>query len=163
VILAGRVKVFLLGESGREFILGEAGPGDYFGELALDGGARSASVMTLEPTRCAIVPRADFQAFIARHPAVALTILANMSRRVRALTDNVRNLALLDVYGRVAHILVDAAGEGGELALSQQDIADRVGASRQMVSRIVNDLLAGGYLARQGRRLALLRRPPRAW
>jgi CRP/FNR family transcriptional regulator, cyclic AMP receptor protein len=163
VILVGRVKVFLLGENGREFILGGAGPGDYFGELALDGGPRSASVMTLEPTRCAIVPRTELQGFVARYPAVALTIMTNLSRRVRVLTENVRNLALLDVYGRVAHLLVESAGEGGELDLSQQDIADRVGASRQMVSRIMNDLLAGGYVARLGRRLTLLRRPPRAW
>src|SRR6185369_1155773 len=114
---------------------GGAGPGDYFGELALDGGPRSASVMTLEPTRCAIVPRTELQGFVARYPAVALTIMTNLSRRVRVLTENVLNLALLDVYGRVAHLLVESAGEGGELDLSQQDIADRVGASRQMVSR----------------------------
>lgn len=164
VLLAGRVKFFLIGDNGREFVLGTAGPGEYFGEIALDGGPRSASVMTLEPCRCAIVPCEGLQAFVARHPTVALTIMRNLSRRVRALTETVKNLALSDVYGRVARLLLEATREGGgEITLSQQAIADRVGASRQMVSRILNDLATGGYVARHGRRLVVLRRPPHAW
>lgn len=163
VLLSGRVKIFLSGDSGREFVLGTAGPGEYFGEVALDGGPRSASVMTLEPCRCAIVPRRDMEAFVVSHPAVALVIMKNLSRRVRVLTESVKNLALMDVYGRVARMLQEAADNGGVLALTQQGIADRVGASRQMVSRIMTDLEAGGYVARRGRGLAVLRKPPRAW
>lgn len=164
ILLAGRVKFFLTGENGREFVLGSAGPQEYLGEISLDGGPRSASVMTLEPCRCAVVPREQLRAFIARHPAVALTIMGNLIRRVRALTETVKNLATSGVYCRVAQWLLDNTREGqGEIALSQQAIADRVGASRQMVSRILNDLAAGGYVARRGRRLVVLRRPPHAW
>ncbi|HKC44039.1 MAG TPA: Crp/Fnr family transcriptional regulator [Burkholderiales bacterium] len=164
VLLAGRVKFFLMGSNGREFVLGTAGPGEYFGEIALDGGPRSASVMTLEPCRCSIVPREGLRAFVASHPTVALTIMNNLSRRVRALTETVKNLALSDVYGRVAHLLSEAGRDGhDEIALSQQAIADRVGASRQMVSRIITDLVAGGYVARRGRRIVVLRKPPSAW
>ena len=168
VILSGRVKIFLADENGREFILGSMGPGEYFGEVAMDGGPRSVSVMTLETCRFAVIPRADMTDFIARHPRIALTIMINLSRRLRTLTENVKSLALMDVYGRVARLLLDLAREEkgamviGE-ALTQQEIADRVGASRQMVSRILNDLTAGGYVAREGRRLIILRKPPRAW
>ena len=164
ILLAGRVKFFLTGENGREFVLGTAGAQEYLGEISLDGGPRSASVMTLEPCRCAVVPREQLRPFIARHPAVALTIMENLIRRVRALTDTARNLATSGVYCRVAQLLTEnARDDQGQIALSQQAIADRVGASRQMVSRILSDLAAGGYVARQGRHLVMLRRPPRAW
>lgn len=164
ILLSGRVKFFLIGDNGREFVLGGAGPGEYFGEIALDGGPRSASVMTLDACRCTVVARDELQAFVASHPAVALAIMRNLSRRVRTLTETVKKLALSDVYGRVAHLLLENTHDGrGEIALSQQAIADRVGASRQMVSRILGDLTTGGYVARQGRRLVVLRRPPQAW
>lgn len=163
VIVEGRVKIFLSGDNGREFVLGTAGQGEYFGELAMNGSARSASVMALERCRCTVVARADMQAFVARYPAVALTIMGNLNRRVRALTEHVKSLALMDVYGRVARLLLDTAQDGGAAALSQQGIADRVGASRQMVSRVMNDLITGGYVAREGRGFVVLRRPPRAW
>lgn len=164
ILLAGRVKFFLTGENGREFVLGTAGPHEYLGEISLDGGPRSASVMTLEPSRCAVVPREQLQAFIARHPAVALTIMGNLIRRVRVLTETVKNLATSGVYCRVAQLLLESTRDGqGEITLSQQAIADRVGASRQMVSRILRDLATGGYVARRGRRLLVLHRPPHAW
>ncbi len=94
--------------------------------------------------------------------------MSHLTRRVRALTGRVKSLALLDVYGRIARLLLELAGDEDNVmvvarAPTQQEIAERVGASRQMVSRILNELVAGGYLARQGRRLVILRRPPRAW
>ena len=168
IILSGRVKIFVADEQGREFVLGNAGPGDYFGEIALDGGPRSASVMTLDPCRFAVITRADLKSFIAAHPGIALEIMTNLSRRVRALTERVKSLALMDAYGRIARQLLELAEErDGALVIdrapTQQEIADRVGASRQMVSRIFNDLVAGGYVARVGRKLIILRKPPRAW
>jgi CRP/FNR family cyclic AMP-dependent transcriptional regulator len=163
VILGGSVKFFLMGEDGRQFVLGTAGLGDYFGEMTLDGGPRSAAVMTLEVCRCAIVPRADMENFVAQHPKVALLIMRNFSRRVRTLTEKVKSLALCDVYGRIANLLLESRQADGAIGFSQQDIADRVGASRQMVSRIMNDLIAGGYIERQGRRLLILKPLPRAW
>ena len=168
VILSGRVKIFLADENGREFILGGAGPGEYFGEVALDGGPRSASVMTLEPCRFAVIPRAEMKVFIGAHPGIALSIMINLSRRVRTLTENVKSLALMDVYGRVARLLLDLARkEKGTMvvgeALTQQAIADRVGASRVMISRILKDLTTGGYISMQDRKIVIHRKPPAAW
>ena len=168
VILSGRVKIFLADENGREFILGGAGPGEYFGEVALDGGPRSASVMTLEPCRFAVIARAEMKVFIGAHPGIALSIMINLSRRVRTLTENVKSLALMDVYGRVARLLLDLARkEKGTMvvgeALTQQAIADRVGASRVMISRILKDLTTGGYISMQDRKIVIHRKPPAAW
>lgn len=163
VILEGSVKFFLMGEDGRQFVLGTAGAGDYFGEITLDGGPRSAAVITLEVCRCAVIPHAGMEAFVAQHPTVTLLIMRNLSRRVRTLTEKVKRLALCDVYGRIAALLLESRQPDGAIAFSQQDIADRVGASRQMVSRIMNDLIAGAYIERQGRRLLIVKPLPRAW
>ncbi|HEY6898363.1 MAG TPA: Crp/Fnr family transcriptional regulator [Rhodocyclaceae bacterium] len=163
VILAGSVEFILQGEDGRRFVLGTAGAGEYFGEMMLDGGPRSASVVAVEACQCAVIPGAEMQLFVERHPAVALTIMRNLSRRVRTLTERVKSLALMDVYGRVAALLLEVRQADGGVVLSQQDIANRVGASRQMVSRIINDLLDGGYIARAGRRYVILGPLPRAW
>src|SRR5689334_12236603 len=145
VLVAGRVKVFVSDADGRDVTLNQLGPGEYFGEITLDGGPRSASVMALEETRCAVVKRAELVALVERTPEFALHMVRKLARRVRALTDNVRSLAFVDVYGRVAHLLLDLAeDEDGRLViagpLTHKDIASRVGASREMVSRIFSDL-----------------------
>ncbi|HEX5768564.1 MAG TPA: Crp/Fnr family transcriptional regulator, partial [Burkholderiales bacterium] len=133
LILAGRVKIYLADEHGKELILAIKGPGQYFGEMVLDGDARSASVMTLEPAQFAILSRADFRAFLLGHAAVALQLVENLIRVARGLNRSVRNLAMLDVYGRVARILLELAVErDGKLVIpermTQKDIAARVGA-----------------------------------
>jgi CRP/FNR family cyclic AMP-dependent transcriptional regulator len=168
IILSGRVKVYAGNEAGKEVILNEHGPGEYVGEVPLDGGVRSASVMTLEPTTCALVTGANLREFIATHPDFALHLIRNLILRVRTLTDSVKSLALDDVYGRVVGLLQKlAVPEGGHRAvpqrLTQQEIADRVGASREMVSRIFKELTVGGYLSVQAGRIVLLKNPPAAW
>ena len=168
VVLSGRVKVFVADESGREVVLGTQGPGEYFGEMALDGGARSASVMTLEPSRFLVVPRSRMREFLRNQPEFAVRLIEKLIRRSRALTVSVKNLALLDVYGRVARLLLELAEEreGGLVIaepLTQQDVADRVGASREMVSRILKDLAAGGYLSIHKKRITIHKTPPRHW
>lgn len=168
IILDGKVKVFVGDAHGREVVLGVQGPGEYFGEMALDAGPRSASVMTLEKSRLVIVPGDTLERFLAEHPDFALHLIHTLIHRVRTLTDNVRSLALLDVYGRVARLLLELARErDGELVvtepLTQQDIASRVGASREMVSRILKTLIAGGYI-RIERRVITINRPlPSRW
>ncbi len=153
VILSGRVKVFVADAEGREMVLDIHGPGDYVGEMALDGRPRAASVMAMEPTVCSMLTREALRAAIAANPDVAMNLIATLIDRVRVATENVRNLALMDVYGRVARLLLSLAVEqpDGTLRvperLTQQDIADRVGASRDMVSRIFKDLTAGGYVS----------------
>ena len=168
ILLSGRARVFVADADGREAQLNQIGPGEYFGEVTLDGGPRSASVMALEECRCAVVKRAELDAFLARNPAFALHVVQKLASRVRALTENVRSLALMDVYGRVARLLLELAEErDGRLAidepLTQKDIASRVGCSREMISRIFTDLAAGGYVVKEGGRLVILKKPPPRW
>jgi len=168
VMLAGRAKVFVSDENGREVQLNQVGPGEYFGEVTLDGGPRSASVMALEECRCAVVKRSELTAFLERNPDFALHLMRKLAHRVRVLTENVRSLALMDVYGRVARLLLDLAEEsGGRLVISEslthRDIASRVGASREMISRIFSDLTDGGYVRKEDGQLVIVRKPPPRW
>jgi CRP/FNR family cyclic AMP-dependent transcriptional regulator len=168
VLLAGRAKVFVADEDGHELQLNQIGPGEYFGDVTLDGGPRSASVMALEPCRCAVLKSAALARFTTDYPEFALHLTRKLAHRVRALTSSVRDLALMDVYGRVARLLLDLAEEvDGRLVieekLTQKDIAQRVGASREMISRIFSDLSAGGYVRKENGRLFIVRKPPAHW
>ena len=169
VILSGRAKVFVADADGREMVLDIHGPGDYVGEMALDGRPRAASVMAMEPTVCSVLTRDALRAAIAANADVAMNLIATLIERARIATENVRNLALMDVYGRVARLLLSLAVEqpDGKLVvperLTQQDIADRVGASRDMVSRIFKDLTTGGYVSVVDRQITINRKPPARW
>lgn len=168
VLLSGKVKVYVSDDDGREMILDMYGPGDYVGEMALDGRPRSASVMTLEPTSCSVVTRDELRRAIGANPDIAMSLIATLIDRARIATDNVKNLALMDVYGRVARLLLSLAKEdGGKLVvperMTQQDIADRVGASRDMISRIFKDLTIGGYVTIENRTITIHRKPPPRW
>jgi CRP/FNR family cyclic AMP-dependent transcriptional regulator len=166
VILSGQVKVFLSNEEGKEIIVNMQGPGEHFGELALiDSAPRSASVMTVKKTRLAAISKADFSKILADHPDIALSLIRDLTGRVRILSENVKNLALLDVYGRVAKTLLSLALErDGKLVieerLTQQDIADRVGASREMVARIMKDLITGHYVTIEDKRIQINEKLP---
>ena len=168
VILAGKVKVYVSDDEGREMILDMHDAGEYVGEMSLDGRPRSASVMTLEPTTCSVLSRDELRSAIARNPDIAMTIIEKLIERARIATDNVKNLALMDVYGRVARLLLLLAKEeNGKLVvpdrMTQQDIADRVGASRDMISRIFKDLTVGGYVTVENRQITINRKPPARW
>jgi len=169
IVLSGRVKVYSNNADGKEIVITTHGPGEYVGELALDGGVRSASVMTLEPTTCSVVSGANLREFVAAHPDFASHLILKLIRSVREATESVKSLALEDVYERVIRLLNDISDpvEGGQRRvrerLTQQDIADRIGASREMVSRIFKDLTAGGYLDVSSGRIAVVRKPPAAW
>ncbi len=166
VIQQGRVKVYLSDEQGKEVVLNSQGPGEYFGELALlDDAARSASVITLERCTFCILTKDVFHTLLADNPRIAISLIKDLAGRVRLLTDNVKSLALLDVYGRVAKTLLGLATPQGdrlviEDKLTQQDIADRVGASREMVSRILKDLATGGYIHMEQRHIVINDRLP---
>lgn len=168
VILQGRVKVFASDEDGKEIVLATQRAGECFGEIVLDGGPRSASVMTLEPAKFAVIPHARFREFLHEHPAFAAQLVEKLAERVRGLTATVKSLALMDVYGRVARLLLDLAVEHeGRMVvpdkLTQQELANRVGASREMVSRILKDLTLGGYIVAEEGRYVIRRKPPRRW
>lgn len=168
VVLTGRVKVYSSNESGREFVIDFHGPGEYVGEMSLDGAPRSASVMTVEPTTCAVVNRAQFRDFVLAHPDFAMHLIERLIHRVRVTTGNLKSLALSDVYGRLVRLLntlvqeVDGKSVVPE-RLTQQEIADRVGASRDMIGKLMKDLVAGGYLAVEDRTITILKKLPTGW
>ena len=168
VILSGRVKVYSSNEAGREFVIDFHGPGEYIGEMTLDGAPRSASVMTVEPTTCAVVNRAQFRDFILVHPDFAMHLIDRLIHRLRVTTGNLKSLALSDVYGRLVRLLNALAQDvdGRQVVpekLTQQDIADRVGASRDMIGKLMKDLVAGGYLAVEERTIVILKKLPTGW
>ena len=168
IILSGKVKVFASNAAGKEVVIDFHGPGEYVGEMSLAGAPRSASVITVEPTTCAVVTRAHFREFILAHPDFALHLIEKLIHRARLATENVKSLALSDVYGRLVRLLVTLARDvDGRLVvperLTQQEIADRVGASRDMVSRLMKDLVGGGYLAVEDRTITILKKPPPGW
>ena len=167
IVLEGRLRAYASSPEGRDVVLSEHGPGEYVGELSLDGGTRSASVKTLEPTTCCVVQGAQLQGFLAEHPDFALHLSQKLTRMVRRLTEQVKSLALQDVYGRMVRLLMELSDPvGGERVvrekLTQQDIADRVGSSREMVNRVMKDLTTGGYVAvRDGRHVIVFAQLPR--
>lgn len=143
IVRSGRVKVYLSNDSGKEIFLNSHGPGEYFGEMALlDSEPRSANVATTEDSEFVTLSRADFESVLDRYPEMPRELLRGLSARLRNLTENVRSLALMDVHGRVARMLMTLArNEDGILVvrerLTQQDMANRVGASREMVSKVL--------------------------
>ena len=167
VIESGKVKVYCSDKNGKEFIMNTQREGDYFGELALlDDSTRSASVRTVEKSSFCIIFKDDFNRVLDAHPKMARQLIRNLSQRVRKLTSDVKSLALQDVYGRVANVLMDLAEDRGDGSLfipeklTQQDIADRVGASREMVARILKDLTIGDYIRFEGRHIIINSRLP---
>ena len=167
VILAGRVKVFSSSRDGKEVILDTHGPGETIGEMALDEGLRSASVITLEPTTCSLITRDMMRRYVAANPDFALQLIAKLIRRTRIAVENVKRLALLDVYGRltglISSLTPDQCGVGVLTErMTQQELAERVGASRDMVSRILHDLAEGGFVVVRSRRIEVLKRIPQA-
>jgi CRP/FNR family cyclic AMP-dependent transcriptional regulator len=168
IILTGRVKVYASNEEGKEVVIDFHGPGEYVGEMSLDGAPRSASVMTVEPTSCAIVNRAQFREFMRAHPDFAWHLIEKLIHRVRVATENVKSLALSDVYGRLVRLLNTLAQPVDDHwvvpeKLTQQEIAARVGASRDMIGKLMKDLTAGGYLAVEDRTITIHRKLPLGW
>jgi len=169
IILSGKIKAFLSNEDGKEVILGIMGTGDYFGELSiLDPSPRSASIMTMEPCKFIIINKENFEQSLDDHPDIARNMITELTRMIRKLTENVRGLALLDVYGRVAHTLLDMAEDENDVKvinqkLTHQDIARMVGSSREMVSRIMKDLQKGGYITSESKRIVINEKLPPGW
>jgi CRP/FNR family cyclic AMP-dependent transcriptional regulator len=168
IVLSGRVKVYASSEDGRELVLSEYGPGGYFGELSLDGERRSASIKALEACTCRVVQGAELRRFLEAHPDFAMHLNRKLIRMVRRLTEQLSSIALQDVYGRVVRVLTELSEPVGEERvlrhkLTQQDIADRIGCSREMVNRVLKELTAGGYVAQRDGRMAILRKLPPAW
>ncbi|MBL8515475.1 MAG: Crp/Fnr family transcriptional regulator [Betaproteobacteria bacterium] len=160
-IMSGRVKVFIGDEEGREIILKMLGPGDVFGEMSLiDRQPRSASVSTLEPCVFKVLSHSSFEICLDRAPRIAIGVMNALAKRLRDADRKITTLALMDVYGRVAHTLLElAVHSNGKLLvgqkLSQQDIANMVGASREMVNRILKDLSERGYITVESKSITI--------
>lgn len=160
IVREGHVKVVLVGEDGREIILGLLGPGAHFGELSLiDGQPRSAHVIATDEARLIVLRREDFRRRVIESPAVAWALLEELSRRLRRADEQIGRLALLDVDGRIARLLLDAAGEGDgtriERRLTHQTIAQMIGASRETVSRALREFQQRGLIDVRQRQISI--------
>jgi CRP/FNR family transcriptional regulator, cyclic AMP receptor protein len=169
LLLRGRVKAFSSDARGREVTYGVYGAGDYFGEMSLDGGPRSASVIVEQACTCAVLTRQTLHEHIAAEPAFAFELIGRVIRRARLATQSARSMALLDVYGRVVQLLESLAvvqADGTRVIaerLTHAEIAARVGCSREMVSRLMKDLERGRYVAHSPPGLRLLGSLPTRW
>ncbi len=152
ILLAGRAKVQRSDSEGKEVILAVLGAGEFIGEMSLiDDAPRSASVITIEPCEFMAVSKDAFKAMLAQNPEVAMNVMRGLVRRLREADKKIETLALLDVYGRVARVLLDFSENiGGERVvknkLPRQEIAKMIGASREMVSRVMKGLEIDGYI-----------------
>ena len=158
VIRDGRVKVVLVGEDGREVILGVLGVGEHFGELSLiDDQPRSAHVIAMEDSSLLVLRRDDFRRRVETSPTVAWTLLSELSRRLRRADGKIGGLVLLDVPGRIARLLLDMSEEGGsetiEKPLTHQTIAQMIGASRETVSRAMREFQDHGWIDVERRKI----------
>ena len=168
VLLAGAVKVFVSDAGGTEMILANRSAGEFVGELALDGRARSASVMTIEPCTLVLISRAMLRSAVMSDPDFAMTLVDVLIARTRRTTEVAKNLALMDVYKRVTQLLNEICEPRNGLRVSakkltQIEIAERVGASRDMVSRILKELVAGGYLSVEQKTYTIHKPFPAHW
>ena len=161
IILSGRLKVMMSDADGKEVILSILGPGEFFGEMGLiDDAPRSASVVAIEACELLSIAKRDFKKCLAENFEMAMAVMRGLVRRLREADRKIGSLALLDVYGRVARLLLDMSEtvEGEKIVtkrLPKQDIAKMIGASREMVSRVMKDLQMGGYIEVRGSNIVL--------
>ena len=167
IIKSGLICIHTDDNEGRQLVLNYMGPGEYFGELSLlDDKPRSASASTVDDSMLLSISRESFRAFMREYPELYETLMVELVDRIRALTENVKDMALLDVYGRVAHTLERLCNPGNEQVspkLTHQDIANMVGASREMVSRVMKELVVGGYIEIQQKQIRILKSFPKNW
>lgn len=169
ILLSGRVRVFASDLKGREVTYGSYGAGEYVGEMSLDGEPRSASVITTEPTECAMVTKHTLTLFLRERPEFAYVLIARLIRRARAATLSAKQIALNDVYGRLVLLLGSMARPGPDgrptitERLTHQALAHHVGSSREMISRLMKDLERGDYIEKAGKALVIARPLPDRW
>ena len=161
IVISGRMRVLMSDADGKEVILAILGPGEFFGEMGLiDDSPRSATVMAVEACELIVINKRDFKKCLSENFEMAMTVMRGLVRRLREADRKIGSLALLDVYGRVAHLLIDMAEmvNGQRMVtrrLPKQDIAKMIGASREMVSRVMRDLQLGGYIEMRGSQILL--------
>ncbi|RJR51182.1 MAG: Crp/Fnr family transcriptional regulator [Desulfobacteraceae bacterium] len=165
-ILSGKIKVVVMDPGGREIVVNLLCPGDCFGELAMiDGESRSATIITVEPTQVMTIHRADFLPLLSSNPELMFNLLKVLAKKVRAATRMVESLAFEDVYARLVRLLINLARPSGDLLaieekLTHQEIANMIGSSREVVSRMLKALSRGGYIDIEKKKICLKRKLP---
>jgi CRP/FNR family transcriptional regulator, cyclic AMP receptor protein len=163
ILLSGRAKVQRSDSEGKEVILAVLGPGEFFGEMSLiDDAPRSASVITLESCDFMAINKDGFKAMMTQSTEMCMQIMKGLVKRLRGADQKIETLALLDVYGRVARVLLDFSEnvDGVRIVkgrLPRQEIAKMIGASREMVSRVMKGLETDGFIVDEGEGKLILR------
>jgi CRP/FNR family cyclic AMP-dependent transcriptional regulator len=163
VLVSGRAVALRGDDSGRQLVVNRFGPFDCFGEMSFfDRGARCATVMTKERSEVMIIARSDFLAFVTRHGDILWKVINGLLAKLRKATEQIEALAFLDVYGRLARILIENQDGQGVIRekFTQQELADMVGSSRETVSRIFNELVDGGFIRKEKEHIVLLKKLP---
>ena len=162
ILLSGRAKVLLDDDRGREVTLSIIGPSEYFGEMSLiDSKARSASVQALEPCEVLYISKNAFMACLENNFKLAMVLLSNVIGHLREADQKIAGLALMDVQGRLARLLIDHATERHGrwiVETGTEEMARMVGASREMVSRVIRGMVEAGLVRREKRMIIVLDR-----
>lgn len=166
VILSGRIQWFWRDEAGHQLKLGAEGPGGHFADVTLGGEPILMSVTAIEDLRVASIPIAELKALLLRHPQMAVALLMDVVTRLRRTLQATRSLSMEDTYARVVKLLLARAQhDGGKLVaqLTHAEIGERIGATREMVGRLLRDLARGGYVKSERGRITILRKLPGRW
>lgn len=167
VILSGRIQWFWSDEAGRQLKLQPEGLGGHFADTTLGGEPILMSIAALEPVRVASIPMAELKRLLLRHPQLAVALLMDVVARLRRLLKATKTLTMEEVYGRVVKLLLARAVESDRMLVAEHlthaEIGHRVGATREMVGRVLRDLARGGYIETSRGRITILRKLPRRW
>jgi CRP/FNR family transcriptional regulator, cyclic AMP receptor protein len=169
IVLEGSVRVFISNELGKELTLGVHGPGEFIGEMSLDGGLRSANVEAPESCQCSFVPLATVREFLVSEPEFSWLLITKLIGRLRATTLTSKSVALMDVYSRLRSLFFSLAVPTEQANihaindLTQLEISRHLACSREMVSKLLSDLEAGGYVKTSRAKIQLLKPLPARW
>jgi CRP/FNR family transcriptional regulator, cyclic AMP receptor protein len=158
IVLKGKAHALRSDESGRQFIVNRFGPYDYFGEMSFfDRDTRCATVITKEKCTLITLPRKAFLEFAAKHPEIYWNVIKALLEKLRKATQQIESLAFMDVYGRLTRFFIENQNSEGmiEDKLTQQELADMVGSSRETICRILNELVSGGYITKEKGRIKI--------
>ncbi len=164
-ILSGNVQAFWRDEEGHQLKLGIDEPGMHFPDQALNGEPTLVSHIAVTDLRVAAIRRDDLMRLLERHPKVALVMLMGVAARHRRMIARAKMLTMDDVYGRVVKLLLASASDGGKVRerLTHAEIGQRIGATREMVGRVLRELARGGYIEADNGRISILKKPPARW
>jgi CRP/FNR family cyclic AMP-dependent transcriptional regulator len=163
ILLSGRVNAVRSDNSGRQLVISRFQPYDCFGEMSfLDGDPRSATIVTKTPCEVMVIPRNRFLALASDRPEMTWSIILYLLKKLRQATQQIDNLAFLDVYGRLVHFLIENQDENGVISerLTHQNIAEIIGTSRETISRILGELKEGDFISKQNGRIVVQKKLP---